>query len=262
MTDEAAPAAPCGAIIERETSMSRKPALPSLKAARLGALSFAGAAALSLAGCGTDYVATSIAPDDYHERHPIVLSQSPTALDVFPVGAGKLDPQSIDDIRVFAARYRSMGNGRIIILAPSVGGYQTRANVDEIRRVLVAAGLSGSVGLGSYPVADASLASPIRLSFRGLKAEVPSRCGQWPRDIASGTSTETWKNESYWNFGCATQAMLAAQVDDPRDFARARALGPVDEEMRLRAIKAVREGSDPGTKWETKLTTIGEVGGN
>jgi len=242
--------------------MSFKPALSLPKASKFGALWFAGAAAVSLAGCGTDYISTSIAPDDYHERHPIVLAQAPTTLDVFPVGVGKLDPQSVDDIKVFAARYRSMGSGRILILAPSVGGYGVHANVDEIRRVLASTGLNGSIGLGSYPVADPSLASPIRLSFRGLKAEVASRCGQWPRDIASGSSTETWKNETYWNFGCATQATLAAEIDDPRDLARARALGPVDEEMRLRAIKDVRKGDDPGTKWETKLTAIGSVGGS
>jgi pilus assembly protein CpaD len=241
-------------------SFTPAPSLP--KALKLGALWFAGAAAISLAGCGTDYISTSITPDDYHERHPIVLAQSPTNLDVFPVGVGKLDPQSVEDIRVFAARYRSMGSGRMLILAPSVGGYGVRANVDEVRRVLVSTGLSGAIGLGSYPVGDPSLASPIRLSFRGLKAEVTSHCGQWPRDLASGSSTETWKNESYWNFGCATQATLAAEVDDPRDFARARALGPADEEMRLRAIKNVREGADPGTNWNTKLTPIGQVGGS
>ncbi len=89
-----------------------------------------------------------------------------------------------------------------------------------------------------------------------------SRCGQWPLDLASGGSTDGWNNESYWNFGCATQATLAAQVDDPRDFAHARALGPADEEMRLRAIKDVREGQDPGTNWSVKLTPIGQVGGN
>ncbi len=242
--------------------MSFKSALSLPKASELGALWFASAAAISLAGCGTDYISTSITPDDYHDRHPIVLAETPTNLDVFPVGVGKLDPQSVEDIRAFASRYRAMGSGRILILAPSIGGYGIRANVDEIRRVLVSTGLKGSIGLGSYPVGDPSLASPIRLSFRGLKAEVTSHCGQWPRDLASGSSTETWKNESYWNFGCATQATLAAEVDDPRDFARARALGPSDVQMRLRAINDVRQGSDPGTAWATQLTAIGQVGGN
>jgi pilus assembly protein CpaD len=259
MTDKAtAPAA--SAQSKEKTVMSPKSAQ---KASQLGILSILGLLAVSLAGCGTDYIDTgSLSLDDYHDRHPIVLTQAPTMLDVFPVGVGKLDPQSVADIRIFAERYRTMGSGRVVILAPSAGGYGTRASVEEIRRVLTAAGLKGTVGLGSYPITDASLASPIRLSFRGLKAEVPSRCGLWPRDLASGSSSESWKNDGYWNYGCATQSVLAAQVDDPRDFTRARALGPPDEEMRLRAIKDVREGTDPGTKWETQLTAIGQVGGN
>lgn len=243
--------------------MSFKPTLSLLKAAKIGAVCLVGAAAVPLAGCMSDPIETSsITADDYHDRHPIVLTQAPTTLDVFPVGKGALDHGSIDDIRAFAARYQSMGSGRIVILAPSVGGYGTHAAVNEIRRALASAGLRGSIGLGSYPVADPSLASPIRLSFVGLKASVSSRCGEWPHDLASGSTLEGWKNESYWNYGCATQSVLAAQVDDPRDFARARALGPSDEEMRLRAIGDVRQGSDPGTNWKTQLTAIGQVGGN
>ena len=234
-----------------------------LTASKLRALCFAGTAAICLGGCGTDYISTaSISADDYHERHPIVLAQAPTTLDIFPVGDGKLDAESADSIRVFAARYRSLGSGRIVILAPSVGGYGSRTAIGEIRRLLASTGLHGSIGIGSYPVADPSLASPIRLSFTGLKAEVPSRCGLWPRDLASGSTTDGWKNENYWNFGCATQSVLAAQVDDPRDFAHARALGRSDEEMRLRAIENVRQGQDPGTNWKIQLTPIGSVGGN
>ena len=260
MIDETAPASRRNNVREKSV-MPFKLALSLLKASSLGALCVT--AAVSLAGCGTDDLAMgSIRSDDYHDRHPIVLAQAPATLDVFPLGQGKLDPASIDDIRIFAARYRAVGNGRLLILAPAVGGHATRTAVDEIRRVLMSVGLHESIGLGSYPVADATLASPIRLSFRTLKAEVVSRCGQWPHDLASGSEIEGWKNESYWNFGCATQSVLAAQVDDPRDFARARALGPSDVQMRLRAINDVRQGQDPGTNWTTQLTPIGQVGGN
>jgi pilus assembly protein CpaD len=244
--------------------MSLRP-IPTLpNALKIGAACLIGAFAISLAGCMNDSLdATALAESDYHERHSIVLTHAPTTLDVFPVGRqGELDSESVEDIRSFAARYQNMGGGRIVILAPSSGGYGIHAATDEIRRVLASAGLRGPIGLGSYPVGDPSLASPIRLSFRGLKAEVASRCGQWPHDLASGASLETWKNGEYWNFGCATQSMLAAQVDDPRDFARARALGPSDEQMRLRAIGNVRNGQDPGTAWAVQLTAIGQVGGN
>jgi pilus assembly protein CpaD len=241
--------------------MLTKPAFLSSKASRLRVLALTGATAALLAGCQTDDAITgSIAPDDYHNRHPIVLTDSPTSIDIFPGGQGALDSQSVAEIRAFASRYREYGESRIVIFAPNRGGPKIHAGVDAIRRTLASAGLRGSVGLGFYPVADPMLASPIRLSYRGLKAEVPSRCGQWPTDLASGSSLGGWKNENYWNFGCATQSMLAAEVDDPRDFVRARALGPSDVQMRMRAIGDVRTGNDPGTAWAVQTTNIGQVG--
>lgn len=242
--------------------MSTKfPRLPQT-VSTFGAIGLALAAALSLGACTTDSLATSMTTDDYHDRHPIVLTPAPTTLDVFPVGTGALDPQSVADIRAFAERYQAMGSGRIIVLAPANGGPRTHKAVDEIRETLASSGLHGLIGLGSYRVANNALESPIRLAFRGVKAEVPTRCGLWPQDLASGGSHDGWSNEGYWNFGCATQSMLAAQVDDPRDFARARTLGPSDTAMRLRAINDVRQGQDPGTAWAVQLTPIGQIGGN
>jgi len=225
----------------------------------LGILSL-GVCALSLCACGMDYASNDI-PDagDYHERHPIVLAQAPTTVDVFPVGGG-IDSLSIAKIRAFAERYREFGAGQITILAPSGRRESSGYVVNEIRRALYSSGVRGNVSVGYYPVPDPTLASPVRLVFQGLRAKVPSRCGQWPSDLASGSSLEGWKNTSYENFGCATQSALAAQVDDPRDLAQSRASSPPDEEMRLRAIGDVRKGQDPGTEWKTTTTTIGTVG--
>ena len=64
------------------------------------------------------------------------------------------------------------------------------------------------------------------------------------------------KNEPYSNFGCASQSVIAAQVD-PRDFVQR--VGLSDVEMRTRAIEAVRNGQDPGTQWkDTVLLPIGQ----
>jgi len=218
------------------------------------------AAATSLAGCGANYASNdSVPPGDYHARYPIVLSEAPTALDVYPTG-GALDQQSIDNIRAFAQRYRELGDGRIAILAPAGERGRDGKAIDQIRRALAGAGLRGYVSVGSYPDAGPSRASPVRLVFQGLKATVPGRCGEWPDDLASGSSIEGWKNESYSNFGCATQSTLAAQVADPRDLVQSRATGPGDVAMRLRAIDDVRNGTDPATQWKTTLTPIGQVG--
>ena len=227
----------------------------------LGFLSL-GACAVSLSACVTDYASNDSVPaGDYHERFPIVLAQAPTSVDVFPVGGG-IDPLSVAKIRAFAERYRELGTGQITILAPASRRYGGSNVVNEIRRTLYSSGVRGHVSVGSYPVADPTLAAPIRIVFQGLQAKVPARCGEWPSDLASGSSLEGWKNTSYENFGCATQSALAAQVDDPRDLEQARASSPPDEEMRLRAIGNVRKGQDPGTEWKTTTTTIGTVGGS
>jgi pilus assembly protein CpaD len=239
------------------------PWITNIERARRRALSALclGAAALSLSGCltGVPYASDNqLSALDYHERHPIVLGKRATTLDLFPVG-GRLDRLSNDKLRAFAARYREFGQGEVTILTPA-GDRAGAAVVPEIRSALYANGLRGYVAVGSYPVEDRTLASPVRLVFQGLKAEVASRCGQWPADIASGSSIETWKNDNYANFGCATQSALAAQIDDPRDLVQARGSTPPDENMRLRAIQQVRKGADPGTEWKTQNTPIGQVG--
>ena len=226
-------------------------------AARVLSLSFTAAAAFAQSGCGANYASSAPAfPGDYRERHPIVVASGPTSLDVFAVG-GALDTRSIENIRAFAQRYRHYGSGDIAILAPAGTAANSRA-VHQIRVALAGAGAKGGVLFGTYASPDKDAAAPIRLSFIGVKAIVPTACGQWPEDLASGSSVEGWKNEPYSNFGCASQSVMAAQVDDPRDFVQPRALGPSDVAMRTRAIEAVRNGQDPGTQWkDTVLTPIG-----
>jgi pilus assembly protein CpaD len=236
-----------------------RPTFPRADALR--ALAFLGIAAGSLSGCVTDYASNDgVAFIDYHERYPIVLAEAPTSLDVYPVG-GRLDALSAAKVRGFAERYRGFGSGRMVILAPAGTREANRAIVGEIRRTLYASGMRGYVTVGTYRVFDGTIANPVRLVFRGLKAEVRSPCGVWPSDVASASSIQGWKNESYENFGCATQSTLAAEIDDPRDVVQQRASSPPDEEMRLRAIGAVRKGQDPGTDWKTQNTAIGTVGG-
>jgi pilus assembly protein CpaD len=224
-------------------------------AARVRSLSLAAAAASALCGCGTNYASSDPAfPGDFEQRHPIVVASGPTSLDVFAVG-GALDARSAENIRAFAQRYRRYGSGEIAIVAPAGTAANSRA-VHAIRAALDGAGVNGRVMFGTYVPPDRDAAAPIRLSFVGVKAIVPTACGQWPEDLASGSSVDGWKNEPYSNFGCASQSVIAAQVDDPRDFVQPRALEPSDVAMRTRAIEAVRDGHDPRTQWTTSQTDM------
>jgi pilus assembly protein CpaD len=236
--------------------MAALPEARSTFAAQLLRLGLA-AAASALGGCGTQYASSDPAfPGDFTERHPIVVAAAPTSLDLYPVG-GRLDERSTANIRAFVDRYRHYGAGAVMIETPA-GTNPNSIAVYEVRRALLAAGVKGRIAVGAYPPPNDGAAPPLRLSFTGLKAVVPTKCGRWPEDLASGSSVEGWKNEPYSNFGCATQSMIAAQVDNPRDFVQPHPLGPADVNMRTRAIEAVREGKDPSTEWtHAILTPIG-----
>lgn len=200
--------------------------------------------AMSLSGCfmGESYMSDNpVTARNYHERHPIIVGKSTINLDLFPVG-GHLDTLSVNKIKDFSDRYRQYGESAIAILVPA-GDAMLAKIVPEIRRKLRVEGVRGDVNIVSYAVTNHELASPIRLTFEGLKARVADRCGQWPTDLASANSVEGWKNEDYPNYGCATQAAFAAQIDDPRDLVQARGSTPPDVMMRVHAIETVRNST-------------------
>lgn len=91
------------------------------------------------------------------------------------------------------------------------------------------------------------MASTIRLSFQRLQAKVASKCGLWPQDLGGSDPRFNYGNEPYWNFGCASQANLAAQVADPVDLARGRVETHGDTLRQVKDIQDLREGKDPST---------------
>lgn len=234
-------------------------AKPDLRWRRSRAGALCAALIFPLAACGVNRtIPPPIAAYDYHDRHAVLLADAPTTIDIYP--RARLDGATVGRIREFVERYHRLGHGQIMMLAPAGGSAASHSGMEQIRRILAASGANGSLYVGTYPVSDPGLAAPVRLSFQGIKAKVADRCGEWPADLASGSSLQGWENTTYWNFGCANQATLAAQVADPRDLASPRAETPSDIEMRMRAIGAVRKGSDPTTKWTQKAPSISTIG--
>jgi len=218
-----------------------------------------------LAGCGMNKVYAPAEPGyDYRDRHPVVLAEAQTSVELLPHSlSGALDAETRRRLLGFVAQYRHLGHGMITLLSPS-GGPDPRGaqrSVELIRAFLDREGLRAMIYVGSYPVRDPALAAPVRLSFTGVKAEVAGPCGEWPDDLASGASLDGWQNRAFWNYGCANQATLSAQVADPRDLLSPRGETPQDIETRMRAINKVRAGADPSTGWVTKSGAISGVGG-
>jgi pilus assembly protein CpaD len=220
----------------------------------------------ALSGCAADRVVTgSTRPLEYRQRHPMVLTEGAHKLDVFVTGQAGLDGRQRDDIRAFAAEYRRHGQGAVLAQVPAgtrneVGAHATMARIHD---ELIDAGLpAGYVAVSAYPVADPLVTAPIRLSFTRLAAKVTSPCGTWPRDLGVSDPFENVRNDTYWNFGCAMQSNVAAQVADPVDLVRPRTEGRPDPIRRGKVIEAVREGKDPSTQYRQDGSSINQSVGN
>jgi pilus assembly protein CpaD len=206
--------------------------------------------AVPLAACSTDKVVQtgSVYPYDYRDRHPIVLTDRTRTLDVFVRGEG-LDTRQVDDVKAFAEEYRNRGKGVMNVQVPQ-GDSSAHRTLDAIRKALSENGLAGrSIRVSSYRPNDPQLAAPIRLSFAQMQAVVDGKCGLWPQDLGVSNAGFNIRNEPYWNFGCATQSNVAAQVADPVDLVRGRTAGAIDPIRRSNNIEKLREGNDPSTNY-------------
>ncbi|SIQ77492.1 pilus assembly protein CpaD [Rhizobium sp. RU20A] len=202
------------------------------------------AATTLVAGCAPkpDRLSTGAVPDDYRARHPIVLAEGETTLDV-PVSSGdtQISLATRDLIRGFASNYHNTASGVVQVMLPE--GAPNSHAVQRIRRDIRAALTSGGVPANRivemrYQAQSNGDAAPVRLSYTAIKASA-GPCGEWPEDLAMRTE----QNQNYYNFGCATQSNLAAQVANPTDLLGPRVMSPVDAEQRNLVINNYRTRS-------------------
>lgn len=236
------------------------------KTGRLCGLAAVLAAGLSLGACANKGDAMAeLASPDVRQRHPIVLRDAPRSLDVF-VGrsGGGLDTRQAQDVSEFAREYRQSGKGGLVAQVPTGARREiaTHDTLNGIRAALTRGGVPGhALSVTTYPVEDPGLASPIRLTFASLQAGLPHSCGEWPTDLGVSSYKSDAANQPYWNFGCASQATLAAQVADPIDLVRSRTEGRPDIAKRMGAIAKIRQGQDPSTVYRQESTQINSAVG-
>ncbi|WP_305988892.1 CpaD family pilus assembly protein [Roseibium sp. MMSF_3544] len=216
------------------------------KTVRLSAVSksaFVIAGCLVAAGCQgrSESNAELLASHDYRYRHPIVITEEPETLDL-PIGQStrNLYGPIENTITAFAVESRRKGNGSVEILVPSGGANEAavHAVTGDIRTALQRGGVTRShISTRTYAVQDPKAEAPIRLSYAALQATA-GPCGAWPKNIGGGIN----RNLQYENYGCSTQANLAAMVDNPSDLITPRASTPVDQQRRAVVIENYRSG--------------------
>jgi pilus assembly protein CpaD len=220
------------------------------------------AVTLALGGCAkpAGTAALSEPSSDYRERHPIVVDMVPKNVSIYPMrGPGGLDRRQTADIRAFAADYRATGSGHVTLMMPSNGGKLQHQTLSYARQELIAAGIPAThLRNGHYDPINPTKASPVRLEFQGVSAKLASECGKWDRDMIDGGTQNGSENRPYDNYGCSTQAILAAQVEDPADLVRPRVMGEAQLSKRLDDITDVGNSSDPSTQWTVQVEPVGE----
>jgi pilus assembly protein CpaD len=200
--------------------------------------------AAALSSCARDPVTTASIPMDYRERHPITLSESQHSLDI-PIAMGdhRLPANVADNIKGFVQDYKNASSGIIQIQLPrgSHNAGAASAMRKQIRQVMTTAGVeAGKIVETSYQANEDYDAAPIRLSYIAMTA-MTGQCGQWPEDLTNDTGS----NRNWYNFGCASQNNLAAQIANPMDLMGPRGMSPIDAERRNAVIETYRSGDKP-----------------
>lgn len=203
--------------------------------------------ATMLGGCQSSDVTGSIrVPDDYRQRHPILVGQQLETLDI-PVGpeVPRLADRMRGNITGFAQKYRLSGASTLAIVVPSHSPSErvARGIAHQAADALVAAGVPRRmIDYRTYPAGIDDAGAPVRLAFHRIGAHVDD-CGRWPdSDADIGSKLE---NRSYYNFGCATQQNLAASVVDPLDLLYPRGMAPADAARRGTVLGNYEQGQDP-----------------
>lgn len=200
------------------------------------------------AGCAQLDTASYTYPASYTERHPIVLTEGSETTDI-PVGvhSDSLNGAGRQMVKAFAESY-FQHNARVVqILVPkgSRNAANARRTASHIASLLKSFGIRpGAIERRSYHVSEPDSMPPVRLAHPRIVASVPE-CGLWPENVAVSK-----QNKTYFNFGCAHQANLAAMVANPADLVTPRGAAPGDTARMTADIDEVRDGTGPSTNYQ------------
>lgn len=208
--------------------------------------------ALFVGACQTDQQVAGVpdTPADYRQRHPITLQESDHTLELL-IGSnrGELNPTQRAQVLSFGLGWKREATGGVVVQRP-LGSSNERAVADamhEIVSILAASGLQPqSIVVSTYPAMGAGPAN-VRISYPKISAQA-GPCGIWPKDIGPSFNREYFENQQYWNFGCANQRNLAAQVADPADLVQPRGESAAYAMRRTTVIEKYREGQPSATQ--------------
>lgn len=174
------------------------------------------------------------------DAHEISVEQTAERLEVAVAAENDaLSAAARQDISALAGNYLRYGHGPLIVSVPEGGtNAATAARAANLARTsLIESGVSYAAIATSGYDASGDADPPVILSFERYEAHAPECAPLWEQDLAHQSDNRPWDS-----FGCATQANLAALVEDPRDLLRPRTEDPRDSNRRSTVFQAYREG--------------------
>jgi pilus assembly protein CpaD len=174
------------------------------------------------------------------DSHIISVTQTAARLEV-PVAHGDaaLTPKARSDLRDFASAYLRYGHGSLILSTPSGSDNADAASAiaGQTRMALVEAGVSYDAVAGSTYDASGSTSAPLVVTFSRYEAHAPTCAPLYTQDLAHQSNNQPWDS-----FGCAMQANLAAEIEDPADLLQPRDAAPRDSDRRDTVMGHYRAG--------------------
>lgn len=174
------------------------------------------------------------------DRHQITVEQVSERLAIgVATGDVALAPASRAEIDIFAGGYLRYGHGAMVLSTPSGAANADAAAIvaHEARLALAEAGVPYAAVAGSTYEASGVANAPIVISFARYEAQAPECAPLWEQDLAHQSNNQAWAS-----FGCATQANLAAMLEDPYDLLRPRGETPRDSNRRATMMDRYRQG--------------------
>ncbi len=240
--------------------------VPDLKySLRIAAALLGASAALGACTHTSQDTVTASVPNDYRQRHPIVIQEANRATEVF-VGHGRGGLTSIQrsDIAGLAETWLREGTGGIIIDMP-VNTPNARVAADslrEIKAILAAAGVPPrGITVRNYRPTDPRLFATIRVNYPRITADA-GPCGTWPEDLGPSIKNKGYlDNRPYHNLGCASQRNLAAMVANPSDLVQPRSETAAYTGRRTVVLDKYRKGESTATNYpDPEKNQISNVG--
>ncbi len=167
--------------------------------------------------------------------HQPVVTQGHYTLDV-PAQSGDLDPGAARQVGEWLTAMGVAYGDRVSVDDSAAGG--APAARTAVHEMLTRNGLLLE---DTAPITPGAIAPGyVRVIVTRARAEVPG-CPDWHTRSASGGTAQTTSN-----YGCATNANLAAMVADPMDLVRGQSQRGNDPATASRAIRAYRTAPPTG----------------